>query len=127
MQSLDLLGLQRDRRIAPTEADIRMMAFGFREFTNLLNKGKRLAEIAKPEAPLDAVSFLRQLPVWGLCVKELSLLAREWGLALVSTFARIRLANCEGECCGAGAVRLNHPRRDLVRSMGVCPASPPTP
>src|SRR6478735_9611977 len=79
MQSLDLLGLQRDRRIAPTEADIRMMAFGFREFTNLLNKGKRLAEIAKTEAPLDAVSCLRQLPVRGLCVKELSLLAREWG------------------------------------------------
>src|SRR3984893_9246699 len=78
MQSLDLLGLQRDRRIAPTEADIRMMAFGFREFTNLLNKGKRVAEIAKPEAPLDAVSFGRKLPVWGLCVKELSLLAREW-------------------------------------------------
>ena len=79
MQSLDLLGLQRDRRIAPTEADIRMMAFGFREFTNLLNKGKRLAEIAKPKAPLDAVSFLHQLPVWGLFAKELSLLAREWG------------------------------------------------
>jgi hypothetical protein len=38
-----------------------------------------------------------------------------------------RLANCEGECCGAGAVRLNHPRRDLARSIGVCPASPPTP
>src|ERR1700674_2231620 len=54
-----------------------MMAFGFREFTNLLNKGKRLAEIAKPKAPLDAVSFLRQLPVRGLCVKELSLLARK--------------------------------------------------
>src|SRR5258705_13545320 len=78
MQSLDLLGLQRDRRIAPTEADIRMMAFGFREFTNLLNKDKRVAEIAKPEAPLDAVSFVRQLPVWGVCVKELGLLAREW-------------------------------------------------
>jgi hypothetical protein len=39
MQSLDLLGLQRDRRIAPTEADIWMMAFSFREFSNLLNKG----------------------------------------------------------------------------------------
>ena len=64
MQSIDLLGLQRDRRMAPTEADIRMMAFSFREFTNLLNKGKRLSEVAKPEAPLDAVSFLRQLPVW---------------------------------------------------------------
>jgi len=59
MQSFDLLGLQRDRRDAPTEADIRMMAFSFREFTNLLNKGKRLPEIAKPEAPLDAVSFLQ--------------------------------------------------------------------
>src|SRR5579864_3465761 len=58
--------IDRDRRIAPTEADIRMMAFSFREFTNLLNKGKRLPEIAKPEAPLDVVSFLRQLPVWGL-------------------------------------------------------------
>jgi hypothetical protein len=56
MQSLDLLGLKRDRRIAPTEADIRMMAFSFREFTNFLNKGKGLPEIVKPEAPLDAVT-----------------------------------------------------------------------
>jgi hypothetical protein len=31
MQSIDLLGLQRDRRIAPTVADSRMMAFSFRE------------------------------------------------------------------------------------------------
>jgi hypothetical protein len=27
---------------------------------------------------------------------------------------------------GVGAVRLNHPRLDLVRNIGVCPASPPT-
>jgi hypothetical protein len=116
MQSLDLLGLQRDRRIAPTEADIRMMAFGFREFTNLLNKGKRLAEIPKPEAPLDAVSFLRQLPVWDLCVKKRSLLAREWRYFPTTgstafagkTFGHVacsschpmpalRLANCESD------------------------------
>jgi hypothetical protein len=58
VQSFDLLGLQRDRCIAPTEADIRMMAFSFRKFTNLLNKAKCLPEIAKLEAPLDAVSFL---------------------------------------------------------------------
>ena len=57
------------------------MAFSFCEFTNLLNEGKCVAEIAKPEAPLDAVSFLRQLPVRGLCMKELSLLAREWSYA----------------------------------------------
>ena len=77
MQSFDLLGLQRDRCIAPTEVDVRMMAFSFRKFTNLLNKSKRRQEIAKSEAPLDAVSFLQQLPVWGLCMKELSFLARE--------------------------------------------------
>ena len=154
------------------------MAFSFREFTNLLNKGKRLPEIAKPEAPLDAVSFLRQLPAWSLCVKELSLLARErrnspatgsTGFASKSfghvacpscqPSPALRLANCEsdvaisasqaieepvitaaavpvgsgGQISGpapirrAGAVRLNYLRRDWVRSIGVCRASPPIP
>ena len=46
MQSIDLLGLQRDRHIAPAEVYVRMMAFSFREFINLLNKCKCLAEIA---------------------------------------------------------------------------------
>src|SRR4029077_10646312 len=55
---------------APTEADIRMMAFGFRELANLLDKGQRLPEITKPEAPLDAVSFLRQSPVRRLWLKS---------------------------------------------------------
>ena len=178
MQSLDLLGLQRDRCIAPTDADVRMMAFNFRKLTNLLNKGKCLPEIAKPEPPLDAVSFLRQLPVWGLCMKELSLLAREWrnspttgstGFASKSfghvvcsacqLLPALRPANCESDFAisasqaieqlvitaaaapvgsvepisgpahryGAGAFRLNHPHQDLVRSIGACPASPPTP
>jgi hypothetical protein len=38
----------------------------------------RKVSASKPEAPLDAVSFLRQLPIWGLCVKELSLLGCKW-------------------------------------------------
>ena len=42
-----------------------------REFTNLLNKSKRLPEVVKSEAPLNAASFVGQLPVWGLCTKEL--------------------------------------------------------
>ena len=135
-------------------------------------------EITKPEAPLDAVSFLRQLPVWGGCMKELSLLAREVEvfprdrecrfckqelrscyLPLVSTVARTKAGKLESDVAisasqaiegtvitaaaapgwislgqsrvrhpyGAGAVRFNHLRRDLVRSIGVCPASPPTP
>src|SRR5262249_28953967 len=58
MQSMDLLGLQVDRHIAPTEADIRMMAFRLLKFTNLLNKRQRFPKIAKPESPLDVVSFL---------------------------------------------------------------------
>jgi hypothetical protein len=102
MQSLDLLGLQRDRGIAPTEADVRMMAFSFREFTNFLDKGKRLSEIAKPEAPLDAMSFLCKLPVRRLCTKEFSLLAREGrnSAATGSTgFAYKRFGHIAGLSC----------------------------
>ena len=128
MQSLDLLGLQRDRSIAPTEADIRMMAFSFREFTYLLNKGRCLPEIAEPEAPLDAVSFLQQLPVWGLCVNELSLLTRDWrnspatgntGFASMS-FSHVacsacqpspalRLANCESDVAISASQAIEEP------------------
>ncbi len=53
------------------------MAFSFREFTNLLNKGECLPEIAEPKAPLNAARVLQQLPFWNLSVKELSLLARQ--------------------------------------------------
>jgi hypothetical protein len=54
-----------------------MMAFGFRELANLLDKGQSLPEIAKLEAPLDAVSFFHQLPVRRLWLKELGLFASE--------------------------------------------------
>ena len=57
MQSLDLLGLQRDRGIAPTEADIRMMAFSFREFTNFLDKGKRLPKVCSLLISSDLLQF----------------------------------------------------------------------
>jgi hypothetical protein len=118
------------------------------------------------------------LPVRGLCMKELSLLAREWrnspttgstgfaskscGHAVCSAcqlLPTLRPANCESDFAistsqaigqlvitaaaapvgsvepisgpahgyGAGAFRLNHPHQDLVRSIGACPASPPTP
>jgi hypothetical protein len=69
MQPLNLLGLQRDSRIAPTKTDIGMMAFGFCEFTNLLDKAKRLPEILEPEVPLDSTSIVHQLPIWGLRVE----------------------------------------------------------
>ena len=70
MQSIDLLGLQRDRCMAPPEADIWMMAFSFREFTNLLNKSKRLPEIAKPEVPARCRERTRREATATLPVKD---------------------------------------------------------
>src|SRR5262245_46827429 len=112
-----------------------MMAFSFRELTNLLNKGKRLPEVAKPEAPLDPASFLLQLPIWGLCVKELCLLAREWRYSPATgsarfarkSFGHVAWPSCRPSPKGAGAVYLNHHCRDLAKSIGACFASPPTP
>src|SRR5436190_3416622 len=45
--------------------------------------GRRVSvprKLRNRKLPPDAVSVRRQLPVWGLCVKELSLLARAWGI-----------------------------------------------
>src|SRR5207344_2904246 len=49
MQSLDFLGAQRDGCVAPAEADIGMMAFGFSQITHVSNKVERFLEIAKAE------------------------------------------------------------------------------
>ena len=44
VQSLNLLGAQRDGRVAPAEADIGVMAFGFSQATHLSHKAERLPE-----------------------------------------------------------------------------------
>jgi hypothetical protein len=64
MQSLDLLGLQRDRGIPPTKADIRMMAFRLREFTNLLDKTKRLPEVANVTGRLGCTTLMLLSWTW---------------------------------------------------------------
>jgi hypothetical protein len=38
VQTVDLLRLQRNRYIAPTELDVRMVPFTFRDLTDFLNK-----------------------------------------------------------------------------------------
>jgi len=58
VQSLDFLGSQRDGRVAPAEADIGVMAFGFSQVTDVCNKAKCFAKIAKAEGPLDAVAII---------------------------------------------------------------------
>jgi hypothetical protein len=69
MEALNLLGLQRDSRVAPTKTDIGMMTFGFCEFTNLLDKAKCFPEILEPEVPLDPTPVIHQLPIGGLRVE----------------------------------------------------------
>ena len=46
VQPLDLLGAQRDGRVTPAEADIRMMTFGFSQITDLANKAERFLKIS---------------------------------------------------------------------------------
>jgi hypothetical protein len=77
MQSLDLLCAQRDGRVAPAEADIRVMAFGFSQVTHVSNKAERFLKIPEAEGPFDAVAIIAQFPIRGLRSKTLRFLARE--------------------------------------------------
>lgn len=77
VQTLDLLCLQRDRRITPAKTYIGMMAFSFRKAANLANEGERLGEILKPEISLNAPCFIVQPPIRGLREKRVCLPARE--------------------------------------------------
>src|ERR1700692_179683 len=45
VQSLDLLGAQRHGGVAPAETDVRVMAFGFGQFTNFLHECQGFPEI----------------------------------------------------------------------------------
>jgi hypothetical protein len=51
MQSFDLLGAQRDSRITPAEADVRVIAICLGKLTNFLNKGERFPEIVESILP----------------------------------------------------------------------------
>jgi len=77
VQSLDLLGAQRDRRVTPTEADIGVMAFGFSQVTHVSNKAKRFLKIAEAEGSFDTVGVIAQFPIRSLRLKTLRFLMRE--------------------------------------------------
>ncbi|SIT56894.1 conserved hypothetical protein [Mesorhizobium prunaredense] len=77
VQSFDLLGAQGNRHITPAEADVGVMALGFGELTDLLNKGERVPEIAASKAPLDAVGIVTQLPIRSLSLEALGFITRE--------------------------------------------------
>src|SRR5258708_39441044 len=62
VQSLDLLGAQRDGRATPAETDIGVMAFGLGELADLLHEGKRFPEIAESKCALDAAGVIAPPP-----------------------------------------------------------------
>ena len=71
VQSLDLFGAQRDRRIIPAKADIRMMALGFRQFAHVTNKAKCFLKIAETEGSFDTVATVVQFLIRSLHLKPL--------------------------------------------------------
>src|SRR5215210_1301456 len=63
VQAFDLMGLKGDSCIAPTEADIRVMALRFSQRPDLIHEGERLAEVAEAVRPLNPARLVLQGPV----------------------------------------------------------------
>src|SRR5207253_7687355 len=77
VQSLDLLGAERDGRVTPAEADIGVMAFGLGKLADALHEGERLPEIAESKRALDAVGVIAQLPIRSLLLETQRFVARK--------------------------------------------------
>src|SRR5262249_17056288 len=77
VQSLDLLGGERDGHVTPAEADIGVMAFGLGELADALHEGERLPEIAESKRALDAMGVIAQLPIRRLLLETQRFIARK--------------------------------------------------
>ena len=78
MQALDLFGLQRDGRVTPAEADIRVMAFHLSQVTYVSNETERLLKIAEAKGPFDTVAVIAQIPIRRLRLKPLRFRMCKW-------------------------------------------------
>src|SRR5262249_15285726 len=68
---------QRNAHVAPAEADIGVMTFGFSQITHASNKSQRFLKIAEAKGAVDAVAIIAQFPIWSLRSKKLCFLMRE--------------------------------------------------
>src|SRR5262249_12763185 len=102
VQSLDLLGAQRDGRVTPAEADIRMMTFGFSQITDLANKAERFLKIAEEEGSFDTVA------IRSLRLETLRFCLREWRNASATRGAFL-LGERLAHVLGLPEHRLSHP------------------
>ena len=80
VQTFDLLGLQRDRGIAPAEGDVGMMALGLGELARPLDEAERLAEVLEPVGALDLPAIVEQIPVRRL--RQVALVLPRWSAAV---------------------------------------------
>ena len=108
VQSPDLLGAQRDGRVTPTEADIRMMTFGFSQITDLANKAERFLKIAEAEGSFDTVAVIAQFPIRSLRLETLRFCLREWRNASATRGAFL-LGERLAHVLGLPEHRLSHP------------------
>src|ERR1700730_3895495 len=63
VQPLDLLGVERDRRVTPAKADSRMVSLGFGERGGALHEGECLTEVLEAVGPLYPPPFIEQVPI----------------------------------------------------------------
>src|SRR5262249_44602938 len=58
VQTLNLLGAQRDGRITPAEAHVWVMTFGFSQVTDVANKAERFLKVTEAESSFDTVAVI---------------------------------------------------------------------
>jgi hypothetical protein len=66
MQAIDLMGLKLHFAVAPTDADVRMMALGLAQFADFLGVTQRIHEVFELEGSFDFLRFVSKLPVRNL-------------------------------------------------------------
>src|SRR5260370_40784322 len=63
VQSLYLLGVQRDPRVTPAETNVGMVSFDFGERGRALDKSEGFGEVLEPVGSLDPLGFIEKRPV----------------------------------------------------------------
>src|SRR3954467_8436298 len=78
VKTFDLLGLEGHRRIAPAEADIRVMPLGFCEIGGFVHEREGLRKVLEPIGPLNPVRVIVDRPLRHLSMENSNLLRRQW-------------------------------------------------
>ena len=78
VQSLDLLGAQRNARVTPAETDVGVVPFGFSQVADVANKAERFPKIAEAEGSFDTVAVIAQFPIRRLRLKPLRFRMCKW-------------------------------------------------